>query len=179
MENIHELLLQRHSIRKYTDEALDPEQVKLILEAALLAPTSKNGRPWNFVVVDDRETLKKMSACKPVYATSIADAAMAVVVTVDPEKSEAYLEDAAIAAIFMALQAEDLGLGACWVQVRGREDAEGEPSENVIRDILGIPNSQLVECVMTFGHKAEQRRPVDPAKLKWEKVHVGRWRREE
>lgn len=175
MNQFHEMLLKRHSIRKYTDQEIDPESVKMILEAGLLAPSSKNGRPWHFVVVDDREMLEKMSTCKPSYATSIAVARFAVVVTVDPEKSEAYLEDAAIAAQFMQLQAEALGLGSCWVQVRGRENAEGEPSENVIRDLLGIPYSMIVECVVTFGYKNEERRPVDPAKLRWEKVSVGSW----
>ena len=45
---LHELLLQRHSIRRYTDEPIDAEDVKTILEAGLLAPTSKNGRSWDF-----------------------------------------------------------------------------------------------------------------------------------
>lgn len=175
MESIHELLLKRRSIRRYTDQPVPAEDVKLILEAALTAPSSKNMRPWQFVVVDDREKLKAISKCKASYAASIEGSAFSVVVVLDPSRSEAYLEDAAIAASFMMLQAVDLGLGSCWVQVRGRENAEGEPAENVVRDVLGIPYSLVVECVMTFGYKAEERRDIDPAKLLWEKVHVGEW----
>lgn len=178
MENFHQMLLERHSIRRYTDRQIDGDDVKTILEAALLAPTSKNARAWQFVVVEDRDTLLQLSACKPAYATSVKDAPLAVVVTASPEKSEAYIEDATVAAIFMHLQAAALGIGSCWVQVRGREAADGEPSENVVRDLLGIPNEMVVECIMTFGYSAETRKPVDPAKLQWEKVHVGTWRHE-
>ncbi|MBD5233475.1 MAG: NAD(P)H nitroreductase [Bacteroidales bacterium] len=177
--DLHELLLRRHSIRRYTDKPIDPEDVKTILEAGLLAPSSKNARSWQFVVVEDRDTLIRLSECKPAYATSIKDAMLAVVVTSAPAESEAYIEDASVAAIFMHLQAEALGIGSCWVQVRGRLSADGEPSEDVVRDILAIPHEMTVECIMTFGYSAETRKPVDPAKLKWEKVHLGSWRNQE
>ena len=75
----------------------------------------------------------------------------------------------------MHLQAADLGIGSCWVQVRGRMAADGTPSEEVVRDLLAIPEHMCVECVVTFGYSAETRKPVDPDKLKWEKVHIGSW----
>lgn len=55
--DLHELLLQRHSIRRYTDQSIDPEHVKTILEAGLLAPSSKSARSWQFVVVEDHDTM--------------------------------------------------------------------------------------------------------------------------
>ncbi len=176
MENFHQMLLTRHSIRRYTSQPVSGDNVKTILEAALLAPTSKNARSWQFVVVEDKEMLQRLSECKPSYATSIKDATFAVVVTASPERSEAFVEDATVAAIFMHLQAAALGIGSCWVQVRGRFSADGEPSEDVVRDLLGIPHDMAVECIMTFGYSAETRKPVDPAKLQWEKVHIGTWR---
>lgn len=172
---VHELLLERHSIRKYTDKPIPAEDVKTIIEAALLAPTSKNGRSWQFVVVEERDMLARLSELKPSYAASIKDCRFAVVVTSDPGQSEAYIEDASIAAIFMHLQAADLGIGSCWVQVRGRVAADGTPSEEVVRQLLDIPENVCVECVVTFGYPDETRKPVDPAKLKWEKVHIGTW----
>lgn len=172
----HDLLLNRHSIRRYTGAAIEPEHVKTILEAALLAPTSKNARCWQFVAVEDKDVLARLSECKPTYAGSIKEAPLAIVIVVDPAKSEAYTEDAAFAGAFMQLQAEALGIGSCWVQVRGRYNADDEPSENVVRDILDIPNDMVVECIISFGYSAETRKPVDPSKLKWEKVHIGSWR---
>ena len=59
MKTFHELLKSRRSIRKYTDEALSPEDVRLILEAALMAPSSKRSTGWEFIVIEENEKLKK------------------------------------------------------------------------------------------------------------------------
>ena len=177
MENLHDLLINRRSIRKYTDEPVDPDHVRLILEAALMAPTSKNARSWQFVVVEDKDTLQALGQCKPSYATSIANAPLAVVVCADMTKSEAWIEDASVAASFMMLQAADLGLGSCWVEVRDRYRDDGEPSEEYVRSLLGIPEENSVVCILSIGHKDEQRRPIDTAKLLWEKVHIDRWKK--
>lgn len=175
MESIHQLFLERHSIRRYTDRELAPEDVRTILEAGLLAPSSKSARSWQFVVVENREMMRKLSKCKPQYAASLAGAPLAVVVCSSPERSEAYIEDASVAALMMQLQAADLGIGSCWVQVRGRY-AEGDlTSSDYVQNLLGIPNDMPVECIITFGYSAETRKPVDPSKLLWEKVHLGTW----
>ncbi len=175
MENLHQLLLQRHSIRRYTDAPVAADDVRTILEAALLSPSSKSVRPWQFVVVEDKEMLARLAACKPAGAAPVAGCAFAVVVTASPEKSECWLEDASIAAEMMQLQACDLGIGSCWVQVLGRSTADGELSEDFVQEALDIPPYYKVVCIMTFGYKNEERRPVDPSKLLWEKVHIGRW----
>lgn len=175
MTNFHDLAVTRHSIRKYTSEPLEAEDVQLILEAALLAPTSKSSRSWQFVVVDDRDMLARLAECKPAGAAPIARCPMAVVVLGDPAKSDPWIEDASIAAEFMQLQAADLGLGSCWIQVRGRQTADGLWSEDYVRRLLEIPEELQVLCIMTFGHKDEERRPVDTSKLLWEKVHIGKW----
>lgn len=176
METLHDLLLRRHSIRRYTDEPVDAESVKLILEAALLAPTSKSSRCWRFVVVDDKDTLLKMSDCKPAGAAPIKKCAFAVVVCADQSKSDVWIEDASIAAAYMQLQATALNLGSCWIQIRDRYAADGTPADEIIQELLGIPEIYPVVCVMTFGHPDEERKPVDPAKLLWERVHIGSWK---
>lgn len=175
MTSFHDLAVTRHSIRKYTSEPLEAEDVQLILEAALLAPTSKSSRSWQFVVVDDRDMLARLAECKPAGAAPIARCPMVVVVLGDPAKSDPWIEDASIAAEFMQLQAADLGLGSCWIQVRGRQTADGLWSEDYVRRLLEIPEELQVLCIMTFGHKDEERRPVDTSKLLWEKVHIGKW----
>lgn len=62
------------------------------------------------------------------------------------------------------------------MQVRGRFTADGDAAEDVVKDTLDIPADRCVECIVTFGYSAETRRPVDPDKLLWEKVHLGQWR---
>ncbi len=175
MENLHDLLINRRSIRRYTDEPIDPEQVKLILEAGLMAPTSKSARAWEFVVVEDRDMLLRLSQCKPAGALPIEKASLAIVVSVDSTASEAWVEDASVAASFMQLQAADLGLGSCWIQIRGRFTADDIPSEEYVQEALGMPENMNIVCILTFGHKNEQRKPMDTDKLLWERVHIGQW----
>lgn len=175
MENLNRLLLERHSIRRYKDEPVDADSVRKILEAALLAPSSKSARPWEFVVVEDKAVLTQLADCKQMGSKPLAGAAFAVVVTVDASRNDVYIEDASVAALLMHLQAADLGIGSCWIQIRNRFAPDGESSEVVVREILGIPNDMAVECIVTFGYPDEQRRPVDPEKLLWEKIHIGRW----
>lgn len=174
-QDFNELLLNRRSIRRYTDEQLSADDVKLILEAGLLAPTSKNSHSTRFVVVDDRDKLKAMSECRTMGAGPIAGAAMAVVVCGDSSKSDVWVEDCSIAAAYMQLQAAALGLGSCWIQIRGRYGADNASAEETIQEMLGLPGHVCVECVVTLGHKNEQRKPLDPEKTMWENVHIERW----
>lgn len=176
MENFHDLLINRRSIRRYTDQPVDSEQVRQIIEAALMSPSSKSVRPWQFVVVEDKAMLEKLSKCKANYATSVASAPLAIVVTADTTRSDAWVEDASIAAVFMQLQAADFGLGSCWVEVRERFGADGVPAEEYVREALGIPEEFGVLCIVTIGHKDEERKPINPEKLQWEKVHIGSWK---
>ncbi len=175
MENLHELLKTRRSIRKYTDEMLSPDDVKLILQAGLMSPSSKRTNGWEFVVVEDKETLEALSRCKDLGAKLIAGAALAIVVLADPLKSDVWIEDASIASILMQLQAEDLGLGSCWVQVRERFGADEKPADEYVRELLDIPLQMQVLSIIAIGKKDEVRKPFDEEKLQWEKIHIGKW----
>lgn len=175
MESFHELAVRRHSIRRYTSEPISSEDVRLILEAALLAPTSKSSRSWQFICVEDPEMLTRLAECKPAGAAPVGRCRLAIVVAGNPELSDPWVEDASIAAAYMQLRAEDLGLGSCWIQVRGRFTASDIPSEEYVQELLGMPGELPVLCIMTFGHKDEVRKPVDTSKLLWERVHVGKW----
>ena len=174
-KEFHDMLFTRHSIRKYTDEPIDGEHVKLLLEAALLAPSGKSVRPWEFVVVEDKEVLAKMSECRPFGSGPVAKCKLAIVVCGDPGKTDVWVEDCTIAATYIQLQAEALGLGSCWIQMRGRFDKDNNDSADLIRELLDIPGEQQVECIIVLGHKDEVRRPVDPDKLLREKVHIGKF----
>lgn len=175
MKDFHDLIINRHSIRRYTSQPLSAESVKLILEAALLAPSSKSSRPWVFVAVDKKEDLLKLSECRPVGTTPLRNCVLAVVVAADSAKSDAWIEDCSIAAAYMQLQAAALGLGSCWVQIRGRFTADDIPSDEPVRELVGLPEEFPIECIITFGYKDEQRKPVDPSKLLWERVSIGKY----
>jgi nitroreductase len=173
MNYFAELVTNRRSVRQYLDEPLLPSEVEQIMKAALMSPSSKNSRPWQFILVENKEMLQKLSASKSSGASFVAGCALAIVVLTDPLLSEAYVEDAAIAATYIQLQAEDLGLGSCWVQIRGRERADGYDSEQYLRDLLGIPSHLTVGCLVAIGRKAKAGKPHSEEKLQWEKLHIG------
>ena len=115
-----DLVQLRRSHRKFTAEEIDADDVKLILRAGLMAPTSKGQRAWQFVVVDDKTDLEKLADAKDMGGQFLKDAPLAIVVLGDPMQNDCWIEDGSIAAISMQYQIEALGLGSCWIQMRGR-----------------------------------------------------------
>ena len=176
MHSFTSLITNRQSTRKFKDELLSPEQMGSILKAALMAPTSKNASSWQFIVVEDKNMLKQLSGCKKQGAVFLNGCALAIVVLGDASQTDVWIEDASIAAICMQLQAEDLGLGSCWCQVRGRLMEDGYESEQYVRELLDIPRHFGVLAIIGFGHKDQERKPSDKSPLLWEKVHIGKFK---
>ena len=175
MESFSELIKKRRSTRKFTEEELTQDEVVLLLKAALMSPSSKRSNCWQFVVVDDREMLARLSRCKAHGAELLEGAPLAVVVLADPLASDVWIEDASIASLMIQLEAEDSGLSSCWVQVRERSTAEGVPADEVVRELLDIPLQMQVLSIIAVGHKAVERKPFDEDNLQWEKVHINKY----
>jgi len=170
MESFSELIKTRRSMRKFTEEELTQEQVVALMKAALMAPTSKRSNAWQFIVVDDKETLKKLSFCKEQASQFIADAALA-----DPLASDVWIEDASIASIYLQLQAEDMGLGSCWVQLRERFTASGMSSNEYVHEVLDMPLQLQALSIIAIGHKGMERKPFNEDNLQWEKIHLNKY----
>ena len=175
MEQFSDLIKNRRSMRKFTGEEVNQEEVVTLLKAALMYPSSKRSNCWQFIAVDDKETLEKLSHCKEMGAAFLAEAALAIVVMADPLASDVWIEDAAIASIMIQLQAEDLGLGSCWVQVRERFTATGMPSGEYVHEVLDIPLQLQVVSIIAVGHKGMERKPFNEEHLQWEKVHINKY----
>ena len=161
MDKFSELIKNRRSMRKFTDEDLTQEEVVTLLKAALMSPASKRSNPWQFVVVDNKETLKTLSHCKEHGSAFLGSAALAIVVMADPLASDVWVEDASIASTLIQLQAEDLGLGSCWIQIRERFTATGMTSDEFVHGILDIPLQMQVLSIIAIGHKGMERKPFD------------------
>ena len=134
-----DMLKKRRSIRQYTKEAVTGEQLQLVINAGLLSPSSRSIRPWELIVVQNKDTLQKMSECRVGSAKMLANASAAVVVIANAEKSDVWMEDCSIVMSNMHLMADSLGLGSCWIQGRLRETSDGQSTEEYLRDILGYP----------------------------------------
>ena len=175
MENFSELIKKRRSTRKFTDEELSQDEVVALLKAALMSPSSKRTNCWQFVVVDDKEMLERRSHCKAHGAEFLGGAPLAIVVLGDPLVSDVWIEDTAIASLMIQLQAEDLGLGSCWIQVRERYTEDETPADEVVRELLDIPLQMQVLSIVAVGHKAAERKPFNEDNLLWEKVHINKY----
>ena len=171
-----DLLRARRSLRRFADDRpIEPEKIDLLLEAALLSPSSKNLKPWRFVVVRDKETLLALSAAKPQGASFLKHAALAIVVCGDTATSDVWVEDCAIAALLLHLEAADLGLASCWVQMRKRAHDAGTSSPDYIAGLLGLPETVQALAVVGVGYPTETKPPHDPAGLLWGQVSDERY----
>ena len=175
MKDFKTLAQMRRSHRKFTEEEIDAEDLKLILRSALMSPTSKGQRAWEFVVVDDPIDIEKLADAKDLGSQFLKGAPVAIVVLGDPMKNDCWVEDGSIAAISMQYQAEDLGLGSCWIQMRGRGLSDGTTADTVIRGILDIPENLNCLCILALGHWAAERKPQAEDRLKWENVHLNKF----
>ena len=175
MTDFKDLVQLRRSHRKFTDSELDGDDVKMIVRAGLMAPTSKGQRNWHFIIVDEKDTIEKLADAKDMGSQFMKGAPLTIVVIGDPQQNDCWVEDGSIAAISMQLQAEELGLGTCWVQMRGRGLSDGTSAGNIIRGILGMPDNYDVLCVLAVGHKADERKPQNEERLKWENVHINKF----
>ena len=165
-----ELLRARRSIREYSDRPVEPEKLELLKEAALRSPSSRNIDPWEFIFVDDRELLARLSTCKPHGAAFLERAALGIVVCGDSRESDTWIEDCSIASILVQMTAQSLGLGSCWIQVRNRMFDDQTTSEQYVQSLLRIPEHIKVQSIIAIGYPAECREPLPAEELKYWKI---------
>ena len=165
-----DLLYSRRSIRKYTQQLVEAEKIEKLIEAALLAPSSRNREAWEFVVVTGKEALKQISTSKPGSAAMLAEAPLAIVVCGNPLESDVWVEDCSIAAIIIQLAAQDLGLGTCWVQLRGRMYNQELSSSQYVKESLKLPDHLEVECIISIGYAAETKKKKIKSELSFNKI---------
>ncbi len=166
------LLKQRRSIRKYKKDRLTKNEVEQLIKAVLLSPSSRNRRPWEFIIIDDQDLLTSLSNSKQNGSSFLKDAALGIVVLADPHENDVWVEDSSIAAIILQLTAQSLNLGSCWIQIRGRFHDASTTSEEYVRKILNIPEGYKVESIIAVGHPDEHKLPYDESQLNYQKVHV-------
>ena len=164
-------ILNRRSVRQYTDEAIPEEKLNTILYAGLAAASSKNRRPWEFVLVQDRAMLDRLCDCRPGAGNLLGKCQAAIVVCADAEAVDVWVEDCASAITQMHLMADALGVGSCWLQVRLRKAADGRDTADVVRQLLGIPGKYGVMAMLTLGMPASHPAPHTVEELLLDKIH--------
>lgn len=168
--NLIDLMLKRRSTRKFNDENITKDELDKILTSALLAPTSMNRKPCNFMVVENMQILEELSEAKDHGADLIRGANKAIVVVADTLIADTWIEDSSIALTHMHLMATELGLGSCWVQIHLRSK-DGRDSEGIVREILKIDNHYRIVGILALGHSDDIPKPHDLKDIDKNKIH--------
>lgn len=173
--DVLEAIMNRKSIRKFTEQQVSDEAIQTILKAGMSGPTCVNARDWAFVVVKDPETLARMADANGRPANPLRQAAFGVLVCGDLERAfsrakEYWVIDGAIAAQNMILAAEGLGIGSVWLGTWPQMDRVEEQ-----RKLFSLPDTVIPHSILAFGYPDED--PDKSAKPEWEadRVHYEKW----
>ncbi|MCP3893764.1 MAG: nitroreductase family protein [Bacteroides sp.] len=160
-------IFARKSVRTYLDKGVEKEKIDWMLRAGMAAPTGRDLRPWEFVVISDRATLDSMATALP-YAKMLKQARQAIVVCGDSTRSSYWYLDCSAATQNILLAAESLGLGAVWTAAYPYEDRM-----EVVRRFTNMPENVLPLCIIPFGYPATNEKPKQ--KFDEKKIHYGKF----
>lgn len=177
-----EQIKMRRSIRKYLDKPVEDEKIIQLLESARLAPSGSNTQPWHFIIVKSELTRQKLAQAShnqkwmlsaPVFIVCVADIRSRiednVEISLDENSPQLELKqiirDTSIAIEHIVPEAENIGLGACWVAWFTQEE---------IRPILNVPSDKYVISIITLGY-ANETPKARPRKKLEEIIHNEIW----
>ncbi len=171
-----DLVKHRKSVRDFLDKPVEREKIMMCLEAARLAPSASNSQPWRFIVVDDKQLKNRLCAAAfgGVYFINSFCKTAPVIVVVISEKSrfltrigamfrgtQFYLIDIGIASEHLVLQAEDLGLGTCWI---------GWFNEGAVKAVLNIPQDKKIDILVALGYYDREKLGREHGREPMEKI---------
>jgi nitroreductase len=170
---MNDIFKKRRSVREYKEKEVTDKQIKEILTAAMVAPSANHVNPWEFVVVKNKETLRKLSEIG-MWQRFVAEANSAIVVTANPIDTDKWIQDCSVAASHIYLEATNQGLGSCWANVMSDPVKENE-KEKFVREILNIPEGYRVLCIMALGYPKNKIKEHSEDEYREDKVHRERW----
>lgn len=168
--DILEAIRTRRSIRKYTRQPVSEQQVRTLLDAAMMAPSALNAQPWHFVVITVRSMLDQIGADNH-NAEMTKDAALAILVCADLKLEQApgfWPQDCSAAVQNLLLAAHALGLGAVWTGIYPQEK-----SIDGYRRLFQLPDHIVPHSLIPVGYPAES--PATEDRYRQDRVHRDRW----
>ena len=167
----YDAILSRRSVRTYSQKPVEPELLVQIVRAAMYAPSARNNRPWEFIIVTDRELLDALSSIRPYWGMlKSAPAAIIVLRNVIRYTSPTVafsVQDCAAATENLLLAAQNTGLGCVWLGLHPLEEAQSK-----VREILENPDEISPFAVVSVGYPTMPSIPQDrfePLKLHWQR----------
>lgn len=167
--DLFKAILQRRSVRKYSEKEIPRQFLDDLLRAAMYAPSAMNNQAWQFIVIDSREKLDEIFQVIPQEMLKSTKAAILICGDLNFEKNIDYIQQNCSAATQnLMLAAHGLGLGSCWIGVYPvKETISG------IQKIFNLPSYVLPISLVSLGYPAES--PVAEDRYKNEKVHFNKW----
>lgn len=158
-----DLINKRRSVRSYLSQPISREDLLKCIEAARLAPSACNAQPWKFIIVDEPELKNRICerAFSGIYSINrfVKDAPVLIIVISEKGKflskvgqyirdTRYYLIDIGIACEHLILQAQELGIGSCWI---------GWFNEKAIKQELEIPQERKIDVIISLGYYKQEK----------------------
>lgn len=155
-----EVIEKRHSVRKYSDRAVEREILETIVKVAQTAPSSRNSKSSAFMIIEDKDTLEALSQMRDYGASPLKDARAGILVLGDPSKTDLWVDNCAISATFIQLAVTAMDLVSCWIHINGRlclkDVPEGRKSDDFVSELLGIKDGLRPYCVVAIGYPQQE-----------------------
>jgi nitroreductase len=166
----YEALLTRRSVRKYTHQSINHSLIEEIMQSAMQAPSAHNRQPWEFIIIDDKNLLDKISTLHP-YAQMAKEAPLAILVcgNTQIEQNHSFIAQTCAAAmqnILLALHAK--GLGGVWCGIYDNPERM-----QVFSKLLQIPSYILPIGLVVCGYPNEKKEIESRYTTK--KIHQNHW----
>jgi nitroreductase len=162
---VFKLIQKRRSIRQYKIRPVENGKINILVETLLRSPSSRGQNPWKFVIVTDKKLLTHLARSKHHGSAFLKNAPLGIVVCGNPKKSDVWIEDCAVASVFVQMVAESLKLGSCWIQIRKRKHSDSRTAESYIREALDLPHYLKVASIIAIGYPGEKKIPHPKASL--------------
>lgn len=168
--DIFEAIFTRRSIRRFTDEPVSDEDLRIILKSAMLAPSACNQQPWHFIILRDADSREKASRTSP-YTAMAAHAPLVIIVCGDTKDEKAkgfWIEDCSASTENLLLAARGKNIGTVWCGVYPVMERV-----DYLRNALGIPEHVIPLGLICAGHPAQEFREAE--RFREDRIHLEKW----
>ncbi|MDO9546349.1 MAG: nitroreductase family protein [Pelolinea sp.] len=169
MENVLDLIFKRRSVRIFTKQKVEKETLIQLLQAAMAAPSASNSRPWEFVVITDKDTLSKLRS-KLQYGKYNAAAAIVVCANLGIAANQSayrfWVQDCSAATENILIAAAGMDLGTVWIGSYPKDNVM-----DILRETLAIPEDVFPLSLVFIGYPAEEvlpRTQYSEERVHWE-----------
>jgi len=162
----------RRSCRQFLDKSVEDEKINEILKAAMVSPSAHHQRAWEFIVVKDMATRKKLS--ETTKYTGCVKESPVVIVLCSPDVHQ-WVEDLSIVGEVIYLEATNQGLGTCWMHVKDLVSPEKPNPEGFVRDLLGIARDKRILCFFPIGYTKFEMPEHTDQEFEQNKIHYEKW----